>query len=100
MEHTKNVQINIDQKDFATLCICAIRYCHGRQTYMPSLVQGIVKQQIDHISDNDLHIMLEDCNFQAQFELFGDEIIDKPGWLKWRQILEDEIKKRESATNI
>ncbi len=22
--------------DFGTLAICAIRYCHGRQTYMPA----------------------------------------------------------------
>jgi hypothetical protein len=33
--------IKLDQENFGTLAICAIRYCQGRQTYMPSLVQGI-----------------------------------------------------------
>ena len=100
MENTKKAQINIDQKDFGTLCICAIRYCHGRQTYMPSLVREIITKQINNISDNDLNIMLDDCDFQMKFDLFGDEKIDKPGWLQWRQFLEDEISKREKGDTL
>ena len=100
MKNTKKTQINIDQKDFGTLCICAIRYCHGRQTYMPSLVRGIITEQINNISDNDLNIMFDDCDFQMKFDLFGDEKIDKPGWLQWRQFLEDEISKREKGDTL
>ena len=100
MENTKKAKINIDQKDFGTLCICAIRYCHGRQTYMPSLVRRIITEQINNISDNDLNIMLDDCDFQMKFDLFGDEKIDKPGWLQWRQFLEDEISKREKGDTL
>ena len=78
------MKINIDQSDFGALCICAIRYCHGRQTYMPSLIQGIVGSHLDKFSDKDLAIMLDDCGFQERMHLYGDEIIDKPGWIKWR----------------
>lgn len=61
---------------------------------MPSLVQGIVKSQIKHISDNDLNIMIQDCDYQRKFDLYGDERIDKPGWLSWEQFLKDEKEKR------
>jgi len=88
------MKIEMDQKDFATLCICAIRYCHGRQTYMPSLVQSIVGSQLNNIPDEDLTVMLNDCDFQKRFDLFGDEKIDKPDWLKWRKTIEEEIAKR------
>ena len=88
------LKIDIPQEDFGILCICAIRYCHGRMTYMPGLIQGIVKQHIKEISDNDLNIMLEDCDFQKRMRLYGDETIDKPGWLKWREKLLKEKEER------
>ena len=88
------MKIEISQEDFATLCICAIRYCHGRQTYMPSLVQGIVGAHLGAISDNDLVVMLEDCEFQERMKLYGDENIDKPDWLRWKEKLEQEQKRR------
>lgn len=86
--------MKISKEDFATLCICAIRYCQGRKTYMPSLVQGIVREHFDHIPDNDLGVMLNDCESQRTMELYGDEQIDKPGWLRWEQDLKDEIRRR------
>ena len=27
--------VDIEQEDFGMLCACAIRYCQGRETYMP-----------------------------------------------------------------
>lgn len=87
--------MNISKEDFSTLCICAIRYCQGRRTYMPSLVQGIVRNHFDYIPDNDLDVMLRDCEFQRSMDLYGDEQIDKPGWLKWEQDLKDEIRRRD-----
>ena len=93
------MKIEISQRDFATLCICAIRYCHGRQTYMPSLVQQIVGAHLNEISDNDLKVMLDDCKYQAQFDLFGDERIDKPGWLQWLDTIEAEIEKRKKKND-
>ena len=89
------MRIEIDQKDFGTLCICAIRYCHGRQTYMPSLVQGIVRGHLGKFSDSDLKVMLDDCDFQRRMNLYGDELIDKPGWLKWEQTVIEEMERRK-----
>ena len=91
------MKIDMEEDDFGTLCICAIRYCHGRQTYMPSLVQGIVGAHLKEISDKDLHVMLEDCDFQERFHMYGDEKIDKPDWLKWRDRLVKEKERRKNA---
>ena len=91
--------ITLSQKDFGTLAICAIRYCHGRMSYMPDLVRDIVRPYLDRISDKDLNIMLEDCEFQRQTEMYGDERIDKPAWLKWHDELKEEKEKRNNGTS-
>ena len=81
---------NITPTDLGTLAICAIRYCQGRQTYMPSFVQGIIKRHIDMVDDKDLHVMIDDCGFQERCNLYGDERIDKPGWIRWKEFLLEE----------
>jgi len=86
----------INKHDFGTLAICAIRYCHGRMSYMPSLVQGIVRAHLKEISDKDLNVMLDDCDYQEHMKLYGDEIIDKPDWLRWRQDLVEELERRKN----
>ena len=86
----------LEKDDFGVLAICAIRYCHGRQTYMPDLVRGIIKPHLKEFSDKDLNVMIEDCDFQERMHLYGDERIDKPGWIKWREEL---IVERERRTD-
>ena len=97
MESIKDTKkdIQLTQEDFGTLAICAVRYCHGRRTYMPDLIRSIVSKYIKNISDKDLQVMLKDCEYQKNMELYGDEAIDKPGWIQWKQMLEDEKKSRE-----
>lgn len=83
-------------EDFNTLCVCAIRYCFGRKTYMPALVQRIVKDNISMINTNTLEVLIQDCKFQASMNLYGDEEIDKPGWISWKEFLMTELKNREN----
>lgn len=87
---------NITAEDFGTLAICALRYCQGRQTYMPSLVRSIIAPHLPDISDKDLGVMIEDCRFQEQTNLFGDPLIDKPGWIRWRELLLAEKQRRQA----
>lgn len=89
------MRIDIGQREFATLCICALRYCHGRKTYMPSLVQRIVGGHLKEISRSDLQVMLDDCDFQRRMNLYGNEKIDKPDWLRWEQKVKNEIERRK-----
>jgi len=90
-----NVVKNIPKQDFGTLCICALRYCQGRETYMPDLVRGIVRKYLKDISDKDLKVMVEDCNFQRKTQRYGDPSNDKPGWLMWEAEITEEAKKRK-----
>lgn len=91
-------KIEFSQEDFGTLVICAIRYCQGRQTYMPDLVRGAIRPHIMELSDKDLSVMIEDCEYQERMKLYGDERIDKPGWIKWADELKAEKERRECAT--
>ena len=84
----------MDKEDMGTLCICAIRYCHGRQTYMPSLIRRIIRPMLPKLDDKTLGVMMEDCRFQANMNLYGDERIDKPGWLQWEDTLKAEKERR------
>lgn len=92
----KSDTIRIGQWDFGTLCICALRYCHGRRSYMPSLVQKIVGKHIGELEDRDIRILLDDCQFQRTMELYGDEC-DKVDWLKWEQRVLEEAKRRKGG---
>ena len=88
----------LEAEDFGTLAICALRYCQGRQTYMPDLVRSIIVPHLPDISNNDLNVMIEDCRFQEQTNLFGDPLIDKPGWIRWKELLIAEKHRRGSKT--
>lgn len=89
------MKIDITQEDFGTLCICALRYCHGRRTYMPGLVQEIVGGHLKELSNKDITVLVQDCEFQKSMELYGDEKIDKPGWLKWERKVRAEKERRD-----
>ena len=88
------MKIDIEQRDFATLCICAVRYCHGRKTYMPSLVMEIVGKHLAELIDRDIKVMYDDCRFMIPSD-YGDEVIDKPDWLLWEKKLRKEIERRD-----
>ena len=86
--------MKITTEDFGALAICAIRYCQGRETYMPGLVRNIIRLHLHEIDDRDLGVLIKDCEYQANFDLYGSETIDKPGWLQWKQELVDERERR------
>ena len=87
--------MNITQDEFVLLCTCAIRYCHGRKTYMPYLVLDIVESHLNDIADRDIGVMYHDCNLMTESD-FGDPIIDKPNWNKWANTLKNELMRREN----
>ena len=86
--------MSLTNEDFGTLAICAIRYCYGRQTYMPGVVLGIIRPHLKELSDKDLSVLIDDINFLERMNLYGDEHIDKPEWLKWKEELIVERKRR------
>ena len=91
---TENCSEDISQEDFGTLCICALRYCHGRRTYMPSLVQSIVVRHFKDLSDRDLKVIADDEQFQSDIDLWGDTC-DMVNWKNFYQILRELQTERE-----
>lgn len=79
--------IDISQEDFGTLCVCALRYCHGRRTYMPTLVQEIVQSHFKDLSEKDLKVIADDERFQTEYNLWGDGC-DLTAWMKFYRALE------------
>ena len=63
-------------RDFGTVCGCAVRYSLGRQTYMPSLVQQFINRNLKQIDSYSLAVMARDIK---EAPSYGNETIDKPG---------------------
>lgn len=87
----KKLMIDPSDDDFGAVCICAIRYALGRRTYMPDIVRRFIQPLIPCLSYNDLSVIeseLLDC------KNYGDERLDKPGWLLFLKNIQKELKER------
>lgn len=89
-----------DEQDFGTICVCALRYAMGRETYMPSLVRDFVRPLLPQLSDKTIAVMISDCDFQKRYDAYGHEKIDKPAWLEWEKELKVEYERRQNQTNV
>lgn len=78
-------------RDFGTICGCAVRYSLGRQTYMPSLVQQFIISNLNLIDSYSLMVIARDVK---EAPSYGNETIDKPGWMNFLAVLEKELKDR------
>lgn len=90
MNKTK-LNINLDDDNLGAVLNCAVRYCIGRQTYMSKLVIDFVTPLLPYVSRRTLWCFEKDL---ADATYYGDENIDKPMWLKFKAIVEYEIRKR------
>lgn len=86
--------LEISPEDFATLCICALRYCMGRRTYMPSLVQGIILSCFDYIPDSNLRTIHKEKSMQAHHDLYGDSC-DKISWEQFWESFEKKAAEKD-----
>ena len=88
--------IEINDEPFGVLAVCELRYCQGRQSYMPDLGRKAIRPHLQELTDKDISVMIHDCEYQRICDLYGDKRIDKPGWLEWEQEL---IAERERRLN-
>ena len=91
--------IDIKDEDFGAVLICAVRYCLGRQTYMPGLITGYITPLLPHISDKTLRCMETDLSKPDLYGGFGNEKIDEPIWIKFRNNVQEEIQRRKEKGN-
>lgn len=93
---------------FGTICLCALRYALGRQTYMPSIVQDFIKAHISEIDQSSIKVMLRDIEEADRIRTYisnsgdsividglGDTRIDRPGWERLRDFLREKVKDDE-----
>lgn len=89
------IKLTVDEQDFGTICVCALRYSMGRMTYMPSLIRDFVRPLLPKLHTGTVQTMLKDCEWQAEFGTWGSETIDKPGWVQWKKDIEAELQRRK-----
>lgn len=91
-----------DVSDLGALMICAVRYAIGRETYMPSLVQGFIMRYSQAVTENVKSVILRDIEENDRItthdlgdgkkmtiDHLGDTKIDRPGWIKFRDWLKE-----------
>ena len=93
------IPVDIKDEDFGAVLICAVRYCLGRQTYMPGLIIGYITPLLPRISDNTLRCMETDLSKPDLYGGFGHEKIDEPIWIKFRYNVQEEIQRRKEKGN-
>ena len=86
--------IDLQDEDFGAVINCAIRYCIGRQTYLPQLVVDYVKPLLPHLSDRTVNVMWNDIRSANSY---GDPNIDEPMWMGFLEELVAELDRRDGV---
>lgn len=102
----KNIKFD---DNFETILVCAERYALGRESYMPSLVIAYITPLIPELSDKAIANLERDLRLADEMDrrtegfeavkgfrhgIFGDDHIDKPGWINFWNKLKSEMEKR------
>lgn len=84
--------------DFESVLICALRYCLGRQTYMPSIVIAFVRPMLSALSVRALSVIVRDIeNAKGGVPGLGDPNIDEPLWLNLLNVAKAELEGRKET---
>lgn len=80
----------LEDRDFGMVCLCAMRYSMGRQTYMPHYIQGFIAGHICMIDTASITAMINDIQSARDSQMpmpLGDPKIDEPGWIAFQDFL-------------
>ena len=90
MARVKPITIKImpdDMDFFGGVLNCAIRYCIGRESYMPGLVTDWIRQYCDGLlTEKTIAVMERDIDEAARHEGLGMDC-DVRTWMKFREWL-------------
>jgi hypothetical protein len=92
----------MNDENFGIICLCAMRYALGRQTYMPGIVQDFIRSHIKKINPETIEIMIRDIDDADKIRThtlsdggtmvidgFGDTKIDRPHCESFRAFLKE-----------
>ena len=84
--------IELDDENFGAVLNCAIRYCLGRETYMPGLVTDFIRPLLPYLSKRTVKVMWDDIRSAGHY---GDPKIDEPMWMVFLGDLVAELDRRD-----
>lgn len=84
-------KIDLGDDFFGTVLNCAVRYCIGRMTYMPSLVTDFIRPLLPHLSDKTLWCFERDIEGATGY---GMEM-DREMWMRFLGEVKAEIERRK-----
>lgn len=82
--------------DFGAVCNCAVRYCLGRRTYMPSLVCGYITPLLPEMTDNTLACFERDIAERKRDGFSFGDACDYETWDAFYKAVCKEIERRKS----
>lgn len=88
----KKPVVRLNDDNFGSVLICAVRYSIGRRTYMPRLVQDFIRPLLPYLSSKTLYVMERDI---AEAGSYGDPNIDEPDWMRFMQEVRNELEARK-----
>lgn len=83
----RKVKVMQQDQDIGTILICALRYCMGRKTYMPSLVIDWAKRHWDEIHRNDQKTIYRDLDKAIKSGQNMGHECDVQDWMDFREWL-------------
>lgn len=96
----KTTLIDPTNDDFGAVCNCAVRYCFGRRSYMPSLVCGYITTLLPKLTDKTLDCFERDIAERKRTGFnFGDSC-DYETWDAFYKAVCKEIERRKGNANI
>ena len=84
--------IDLCDDDFGLILNCAVRYALGRETYVPDSVTDFIRPLLPHLNNRTVKVMWDDVR---SAEYYGNELIDKPTWMRFLNDLVKELDRRE-----
>lgn len=92
----RQIIIEADDDFFGAVLNCAVRYCIGRQTYMPGLVIDMITPWLPLLSRKTLWCFEKDIQ---SADSLGDPDVDAPRWRKFQNDVQKEIERRKNEQN-
>ena len=81
--------------DFGAVCNCAVRYCLGRRSYMPSLVCGYITSLLPELTDKTLNCFERDIAERKRTGFDFGMDCDVKTWDAFYKAVCNEVEKRK-----
>lgn len=81
--------------DFGAVCNCAVRYCLGRRSYMPSLVCGYITPLLPELTDTTLECFERDITERKRTGFYFGDSYDYKTWDAFYEAVCKEIEGRK-----